>query len=476
MRRILISVGGVFGAALGWLMSFKVLALWFGPEGVGLFAQLRQIIQTATLGATFGGTNLVVQGLAARDNEAERREFRRGAFRLTGMAGVALGLWMLLAAPQIASLTLSTTDPELVWVIRWLALAVMLNVAATYLMAVLNGYRAFGSLAIAQVLGPLVLTLFLVAGWLGGTFRLSFIVTIGFLAGFGVALLVGLLGVARLSKEHRYVGTHQVKSGVWQDRSKLLHFALSSVAAALSSVVTLLIIRAWIIEAEGLAYAGLFEVGWTLTFNYMTLFLTACNISYLPALSASKSPEAQRICILKTTYLVLGGSLIVGCSLIAWPLGLIAFFYSPEFGAAREIIVVLVLAIIVRGVSWVYGSVMLAARSLRAMLVSELMLNAALLSGTKLVLNNHGSLADLGWAFVVPHLFYLAFVVEFVSHANPLMHRRDVWPLVVLGGGPFMLWILLNDTNNASGLPWPAMLAGMLSSMACLVAYRRLAR
>ncbi len=474
MRKAFVTAAGIFGAAFCWLMSFKVLALWVGPEGVGLFAQLRQIIQTATIGATFGGTNLVVQGLAARDNKAARLVFRQEAFRLTCVAGITLGALMVLLAPQIALLTLSTNDPELVLIIRWLALAVIINVAATYLMAVLNGYRAFGYLALAQVLSPLVMTLILFAGWLGGKVSASSIVTIGFLAGFGVSMLVGFLGVERLSRDNHQIAANVDQHEIRKERRELLHFAISSLVAALSSVVTLLIIRAWIIEAQGLIFVGLFEVGWTLTFNYMTLFLTACNIIYLPTLSAAKDPAAQRACILKMAYLVLSGSLIVGCGLTIWPLSVISLLYSPDFFAAREVLVVLVVAIIVRGVSWVYGTLMVATRSSRAIVLSELMLNLLLLMGTKLVLHNRGSLADLGWAIVLPHLFYLVFVIEFVRNRNPLLRRRYVWPLVFLGIAP-LIWSILVAGTSARSLLWPSMLAIMLTTMGCVLVYRRLA-
>jgi O-antigen/teichoic acid export membrane protein len=53
---IFASVAGVFGSALLWLLSFKVIAYWIGPEGVGLFSQLRQIAQAATVASTYGGS------------------------------------------------------------------------------------------------------------------------------------------------------------------------------------------------------------------------------------------------------------------------------------------------------------------------------------------------------------------------------------------------------------------------------------
>ena len=95
----LLSVLGVAGAALGWVLSFKILALWLGPEGVGLFAQLRQVIQTATLGATYGGTNVVVQGIASCPDEESRLRFRRASSRLIGATAEGIAALMLVFAP-----------------------------------------------------------------------------------------------------------------------------------------------------------------------------------------------------------------------------------------------------------------------------------------------------------------------------------------------------------------------------------------
>ena len=150
-RGALVGTAGVFGSAFLWLLSFKAVAYWMGPEGVGLFSQLRQIAQAATVGATFGGTNSVVQGLAERAEEMSRREFRATAIRLVGMAGVVVVLGIILAAPQLTGFFLSSNAPDLIATMRWIGLAVLLNVGGTYALAVLNGYRSYPFLALAQI-------------------------------------------------------------------------------------------------------------------------------------------------------------------------------------------------------------------------------------------------------------------------------------------------------------------------------------
>lgn len=462
---VLLSSLGVFGAALAWLFSFKILAYWLGPEGVGLFAQLRQIVQTATLGATYGGTNVVVQGLADRNDECSRKRFRAMAAWLIGITGVGIALLMLIAAPQLTWLALSSDDSELVQSVRWLAGAVLINVAATYLMALLNGYRSYGYLALAQVSGPLVLSLFLLVSWQGIRLSHPYAMTVAFLLGFGVTCLVSVRGASRLP---------QLAAAGFQLVSReenfhvLFRFAFSSLVAAMSTVITLLIIRSWIIASDGLAFSGLFDAGWTLTFNYTTLFLTAANTIYLPALTAAIDVRQQKACILKTAYLVLGGSLLVCYLLVMLQVPLIHLLYSPQFDRAGQMLSVLTIAVIFRSVSWAYGTLMLATRRARAMLVSEVILNIGLLIATRYALDNYDTLASIGWAFVIPHFLYLVFVVEYARRKNPLIHRRSIWPLLATGVIPLIVMTIFMPVERL-----PYILMGGIAISWALWAYKR---
>ncbi len=472
-RGVLVSSAGVFGAAFLWLLSFKAVAGWMGPEGVGLFSQLRQIAQAATVGATLGGTNSVVQGLAERRYEADRRQFRGTAVRLVGLTGIGLVVMMIAAAPPLTQFFLSSDAPDLVATVRWIALAVLLNVGGTYAVAVLNGYRAYPRLAVAQIAGPaaLVMMLAVVRWWrlrpdpqlLAGSFVIC----------FGVTCLVGAFGVSRLPKP---VAASRPGTLSTEQSRAFIRFALSNLGAALATIVALLLIRSWIIGARGLAFAGLFDAGWTLTFNYTTLFLTACSTIYLPLLTAATDPERQKACMLKTAYLVLGVSLLICNAMVLLKEPLIDLLYNPEFQPSGQVLTVLVIAVIFRGVSWVYGTMILATRNSRVLLVSDLAVNLSLLGATRYALDHFGSLEALGWAFVLPNFVYLIFVVEYARMKNRLMRRRQIWPFLAGGVLP-LLYLAL----TAGGSPWaswePAkwlcMAIGLAVSGMALLAYKR---
>jgi PST family polysaccharide transporter len=467
---ILISTAGVFGSAFLWLLSFKAVALWMGPEGVGLFSQLRQMAQAATVGATFGGTNSVVQGLSERSEEAARRQFRATAARLVGVSGVMVVLAILAAAPALTQFFLSSSTPALVATVRWLALAVLLNVAGTYALAVLNGYRSYPYLALAQIAGPAALVMLLALAWWWRLPPDPFVLSMSFVVCFGITCLAGLFGISRLPRLAAALPPlAKAESRVF------LRFALSNLAAALSTTLALLLIRSWVIEARGLAFAGLFDAGWTLTFNYTTLFLTACSAIYLPLLTRATDAQSQKACMLKTAYLVMAGGVLVCYGMVLLKAPLIKLLYSAEFQPSGQVLAVLVVAVLCRSISWVYGTMILATRNSRVLLLSDLALNLSLLATVKFALVGFSSLAALAWAFVLPNFLYLVFVVEYAGYKNPLMRRRQIWPFLLAATLPLVALALTGAgaAQDWTIAQWCCLLVGPAVAAASLVAYKR---
>lgn len=470
---VFISSAGVFTSAFLWLLGFKAIAWWLGPEGVGFFSQLRQMAQAATVGATFGGTNSVVQGLAGRSDEVARLQFRNTAWRVVGIAGVIVVCVIVAAAPLLSQFFLSSTEPGLVSSVRWIGLAVLLNVGATYCLGVLNGYRSYKYMALAQIAGPAALVLLLAGARLGHLPPDPQFLALSFVVCFGVTCAMGAWGVASL----KGVTTALDVGVLSRDESRaFIRFAFSNLVAALSATLALLLIRSWVIEAKGFAFAGFFDAGWTLTFNYTTLFLTACSVIYLPLLTSAPNSESQKACMLKTAYLVLGASILVCYTMVLLKEFLISLLYSPQFQPSGQVLMVLVIAVVFRSASWVYGAMILATRNSRILLISDLTLNLLLLATTRLALDRFASLEALSWAFVLPNFLYLVFVVEYARWKNSLMRRRLIWPLLLAGTLPlFFLALLPNSSYEAylSPAKWFCMFIGLIVGVAALFAYKK---
>jgi len=442
---VYLSTSGVFGSALLWLLSFKVVAYCLGPEGVGLFSQLRQIAQAATIGATFGGTNAVVQGLSERGDELSRWQFRGTASRLIGMTGVLVVLCMLAFAPQLTKLSLSSDSADFLASVRLICLAVLLNVGGTYVIAILNGYRSYFYLALAQIAGPLALVIVLAGMYFLHIAYHPEMLALSLIICFLVTYLVGAWGMSSIPKQAPNVLAGYL---VYTETYAFVKFAGSTLLAALSSTIALLLVRSWIIDIHGLAFAGLFDAAWTLTFNYITLFLTACSTIYLPLLTSATQPASQKACMLKTAYLVLAGCTLVCYSVVLLKSPLLHLLYSQQFEASGRVLIVLTIAVIFRGVSWVYGTMIIATRSARVLITSDLVFNIGLLLMTRYSLQNFSSLESLGWAFVIPNFLYLVFVVEYARHKNILMRRRQIWPITIAAALPLISIAIYEESTS----------------------------
>ena len=471
---VIVSTLGVFASAFFWLLGFKVVAYWLGPEGLGLFSQLRQIVQAATVGATFGGTNSVVQGLSERSDKDSRLAFRATVSRIVGFAGVLMALTILIAAPSLTLLFLSSTEPDVIAALRWVAFAALFSVGSTYSIAVLNGYRSYGYMAVAQLAGTAALVALLVVFWWIRAPQDPRLLAGSLVLCFGVSCAIGVKGVLRLPRftaaaPRQLLDNEQTRS--------FIRFALSNLVAALAVTCSLLIIRSWVIETRGLAFAGLFDAGWTLTFNYTTLFLTACSVIYLPLLTAAKNNASQKACMLKTAYLVLGASLLICYSMVSGREFLINLLYSPQFQDSGRVLIVLVIAVVFRGASWVYGIMIVATRNSRVLLMSDIAQNLLLLAAARYALNRHATLEALSWAFVLSNFFYLVFVIEYARFKNPLLQRRLIWPFLVMGTLPLIYLALGAEWVDEAYLElakWVCVTVGSIVAITALLAGRQI--
>jgi O-antigen/teichoic acid export membrane protein len=321
----------------------------------------------------------------------------------------------------------------------------------------LNGYRAYRHLALAQIAGPLGLAMALAAAYfLRANYGPEMLAWL-FVLCFGLSYLVGAWGILLLTRTCQVIPPGHL---TFQEIMVFSKFAFSCLLAALSTTVALLLIRSWIIESRGLAFAGLFDAGWTLTFNYTTLFLTACSTIYLPLLTHSTEAEAQRVCMLKTAYLVLSGVTLVCYLMVVFKTPLIHLLYSTQFDPAGNLLVILAVAVILRGVSWVYGMLLVATRNSRVLLLSDAFLNVGLMAIVWYFLQNDSTLEALGWAFVITHFLYLVFVIEYVRSKNDQMQRRKIWPFVLIATLPLVMnwdqarWTLLAIGLTVSGIAW----------------------
>ena len=444
-NKIIATGAGILGSAVLWLLSFKIVAMLFGPSGVAIYSQLRQIIQATGTAATFGGGSSIVQGLSEHSDAHYRQKFRATITIIVFTIASLITVGIVVFAPFIAKHMLSSDKKESIASIQLLSIGVFFNAGAMYLMAVLNGYQSLKSLAVVQITPPLLVVASLLfvplSPNIDASIMLASLFVIGSAFGFASAFIASKKAAnGPVTRGYNFLSKEEVLGFV--------RFSAATLVAALASSLTMLFVRAQVISVYGLHQAGLFDASWTLTFNYITLFLTACSILYLPRLSQAKDKNQQMYYLQSTAYIVIACVTLIVYLIIIFKSQFLYLLYSPEFNSAEKSLHILAAAILIRSVSWVMSMLMVATKDSVTLLLSELFFNFLLIALTYLATSNYSAIDAVAWGLFWANLIYLMWMFYYVKQKNESFKSKAI--LILLFAGVFFIiaLFLIQQTSN----------------------------
>jgi PST family polysaccharide transporter len=268
--------------ALGFI-SIKVTAVWIGPSGLALVAQLNNFIALGQgLIGNPAGTAVVRLGSEYADRELERQDLLSTAMRLVVGSGLVLALMIAAGSPWLSQWLLAGPDHVLVIILAAIAIP-----ALGFTNIVISAFNAIGELGVMSRIQ------------MGGAVA-GFIVFVPSAYGFGlsgallattIAYLVGALIAARA-----------IGSGVkWADISargsasalrKTLSFYPMLIVHAALTPLTLLLLRDRLVEQLGLETTGLWQAGWRLSEIYLALLMAPFSMYYMAKLGTLVNDRA----------------------------------------------------------------------------------------------------------------------------------------------------------------------------------------
>ena len=284
---------GLFGGVqvMGIICSIvrtKLVAIWIGPVGVGLFGLFNNALEMLNT-----GTNLGIRGSSVRDiSQAMASDDRSLIARIIVVVrrwslwlGLGGALLTLMLSPLLSQVTFGTQDH--MWGFVALSVAVLLMAISNGEQAVLQGSRRLKRLARASVSGTLLGLLISIPlfYWLRERSVLPSIISYAACN----ALMIWLLRnrefpPARVShSETVAMGRDFVKLGVYM--------TIGNFVTILASYV----FNAWLNQEAGTAAVGHYQAGYTLINKYTGLILTALGMEYYPRLAQlADDPERVR--------------------------------------------------------------------------------------------------------------------------------------------------------------------------------------
>lgn len=404
---------GLFGGVqmLGILCSIvrtKLVAIWIGPVGVGLFGLFNNALEMINT-----GTNLGIRGSSVRDisqavaagNDTLIARIVAVVRRWSVWLGLAGALLTLLCAPLLSQVTFGSQD--YMWGFVALSVAVLLMAISNGEQAVLQGSRRLKRLARASVSGTLLGLLVSVPlfYWLRERSVLPSIVA--------YAACNALMMWLMRNKEYPPVKLTRSES---LDMGR--GFVRLGIYMTIGNFVTILAsyaFNAWLNTTAGTAVVGQYQAGYTLINKYTGLLLTALGMEYYPRLAQVAQDHAQLRRFVGSEVsvaMMVMAPFVTLFVLLREPIVLL--LYSADFMVVEAMVSWGMVGMVMRALSWCMSFVILAKGDGRTYVFTE---SISALVGLVLNIVFYGwwGLTGLGIAFL---LWYVAYtlIIAFVYY------------------------------------------------------------
>lgn len=370
VSKVVLKAMGIFGGVqvlniLCSLIRNKLVAMWIGPAGVGLFGifnQALEMLNTATnLGVRNSSVRDISQAVEKRDSSMISRivtVVRRWSLWL-GLGGALITMAI---APLLSRLTFG--DFNHIWHYVTLSAAVLFMALTNGEYAVLQGLSKLKKLArvtVSGTLGGLLISIPMFYFLREDSVLPSIIV-------YALCVMVAALFTkdkefpkAKVtSRETVSMGADFIKLGVFM--------TLGSFVAMLASYIFV----SWLNITSGKETVGFYQAGYTLVDKYAGLVFVALGYEYYPRL-ARVAGSSLRLRVFVSNQINLSFMVLTPC-LLAFILlrsHLVWLLYSKEFLVILTYISWGVVGTVLRATSWCLSFVMLAKGDGKIFLITE---------------------------------------------------------------------------------------------------------
>jgi O-antigen/teichoic acid export membrane protein len=357
----------------------KLVAVKVGPVGLGIVAEVLQLLTLAGVIATVASGPALLKWLseAVRDKDAPRLSrglgtalvLAGGVSALTGLACVAAGPWIFPSDwPINARLAIGLT-----------AVSVGLSAMTGCLLQVHVAYGDLRAISLSSIIGGLLATAVLV----------GMVLTLG-LDGQFIALALGSvvsLGVtASMLRRPRAVPVRLRLA--WDSEFAKLAFTVGTTSLVSGYVMQgLLSSIRWILEHEGTGTQGTlnngnFQAAYAIGTTYFSAILSGVGYYFFPRYAAAQTAKDLEGEVHSAADFVLRYTPVLAFLAIAFRDVIIHLLYSDRFALASDMLGFMLAADITKAVSWSYAGPLPMRGKVRAFIVTESM---AIVLGVPLV-------------------------------------------------------------------------------------------
>ena len=353
----------------------KILAVYLGPTGYAALGQFQNFIQMVT---TFAGsainTAVIKYTAEYHEDESKQRAIWKTAGSIVFVFSLMFAFLILIFQRQLSLYIFHTLEYQTVFV--WFAVFLLFFNFNTLFLAILNGKKEILKLVLANIAGSLfaliVTSILAIKLHLyGALIALSIYQSIAFIVTLFLCYRADWFKFSSLFGKIDLEITKKFSSFIWMA-------LVSAICVPLSQIL----IRAYLSQEFGLAYAGYWEAMIRLSTVYLMLVTTTLGVYYLPRLSELKMiDEIKKEVYLGYKFLfplaVAGGIIIF--VLRDW---IIKVLFSPSFAPMQSLFFWQMMGDALKIGSWILAYLMLSKAMTKLYISTEIIFTFSLIALT----------------------------------------------------------------------------------------------
>ncbi|WP_168428751.1 lipid III flippase WzxE [Erwinia amylovora] len=382
------------------LLVVKMLAVSYGPGGVGQAGNFRQLITVLGVLAGAGIFNGVTKYVAQYQQQPTqlRAVVGTASSMVLGFSLLLSLIFLLFAAPVSRALFGHAQYQQVIRIVAFLQMGIAW---ANLALAIMKGYRDAAGNAIALIVGSLIgVAAWFVCYWLGGYS--------GALVGLAmVPALVVVPAFVLLARRGRLPMNSLLPR--WQPELArcLGKFTLMALITAATLPVAWMMMRNLLAQHAGWQQVGLWQGVSSISDAWLQFITASFSVWLLPTLARLQHKADITREIVKALRVVL--PVVTAASLAVWLLRDFAIWllFSSEFHAMRDLFVWQLIGDVLKVGCYVFGYLVIAKASLRFYLLTEVSQFVLLSAFSRWLIPLHGA-AGAAQAYMATYIAYFA--------------------------------------------------------------------
>ena len=395
---VLSAIATIVRIATGFIIT-KIISVYVGPSGLAVIGQLQNFINVILMFAgDFLRTATIKYTAEYSDDEDKKYKLWSSAISIIVILNILIFTTLFLFSDLISEYLLKSTTYS--YILKILAISLPFFVLNTMLLSILNGQRQIKKYIILNI--SLSIVSLILVSILSVNYGLDGAL-VAYVINQSVVLFITLIVVRN---EYWFKLKNFFQGSNTKDIKKLLGFAMITLAAVLSSNISLIYIRDFITESISLDSAGYWQGVWVLSQVSLMLITTSLTTYFLPTISSLKTKVEISKELKKVIIFILPIAMLISLSVYLLRDIIIHILYTKEFLGMNELFLWQMIGNVVKVGGWLFGYVLVAKAMVKYTVSTEIFFALTFVGLSIYLIDNYG-LIGVTYAYTVNSIIHL---------------------------------------------------------------------